>query len=43
MKLGSREIRMKKVLSIAALGVAGFGGVLTCGSITPTEQSGGRQ
>jgi hypothetical protein len=26
MKLGSREIQMKKVLSIAALGVAGFCG-----------------
>ncbi len=32
MKLGSREIQMKKVLSIAALGVAGFCGVAACGS-----------
>jgi len=32
MKLGAREIKMKKVLSIAALGVAGFCGVAACGS-----------
>ena len=32
MNLGSREIQMKKVLSIAALGVAGFCGVAACGS-----------
>jgi hypothetical protein len=32
MKLGSGETQMKKVLSIAALGMAGFCGVAACGS-----------
>ena len=32
MKLGSREVQMKKVLAIAALGAAGFCGVAACGS-----------
>jgi hypothetical protein len=32
MKLGSRETQMKKVLSVAALGVAGLCGVAACGS-----------
>ncbi len=30
MKLGSREVQMRKVLAIAALGVAGFCGVAAC-------------
>lgn len=30
MKLGSREVQMRKVLAIAALGVAGFCGVTAC-------------
>ena len=32
MKLGSREVQMKKVVAIAALGAAGFCGVAACGS-----------
>jgi len=32
MKLGSREVLMRKVLAVAALGVAGFCGVAACGS-----------
>lgn len=32
MKLGSREVQMRKVLAIAALGVAGSCGVAACGS-----------
>ena len=30
MKLGSREVQMRKVLAVAALGVAGFCGVAAC-------------
>ena len=37
MKLGSREIHMRKVLAIAALGVAGFGGVAACASAVPAS------
>lgn len=32
MKLGSREVQTRRVLAIAALGVAGFCGVAACGS-----------
>jgi len=32
MKLGSREVQVRKVLAVAALGVAGFCGVAACGS-----------
>ncbi len=32
MKLGSREVQMRKVLAVAALGVAGFCGVVACAS-----------
>jgi hypothetical protein len=32
MKLGSREVQMRKVLAIAALGAAGFCGVPACAS-----------
>jgi hypothetical protein len=32
MKLGSREVQMRKVLAIAALGTAGFCGVAACAS-----------
>ncbi len=32
MKLGSREVQMRKVLAIAALGAAGFCGVAACAS-----------
>ena len=32
MKLGSREVQMRKVLAFAALGVAGFCGVAACAS-----------
>jgi hypothetical protein len=35
MKLDLREIQMRKVLAIAALGVAGFGGVTACASTGP--------
>ena len=35
MKLDLREIQMRKVLAIAALGVAGFGGVAACASTVP--------
>jgi hypothetical protein len=32
MKLGSREVQMRKVLAVAALGAAGFCGVAACAS-----------
>jgi len=32
MKLGSKEVQLRKVLAIAALGAAGFCGVAACGS-----------
>jgi hypothetical protein len=32
MKLGSREVQMRKILAIAALGAAGFCGVAACAS-----------
>ena len=32
MKLGSREVQIRKFLAIAALGVAGFCGVAACAS-----------
>ena len=32
MKLGSRDVQMRKVLAVAALGVAGFCGVAACAS-----------
>jgi hypothetical protein len=32
MKIGSRDVQMRKVLAIAALGVAGFCGVAACGT-----------
>jgi hypothetical protein len=32
MKLGSREVQMRKVLAVATLGVAGFCGVAACAS-----------
>jgi len=35
MKLGSRDIQMRKIMAIAALGVVGFGGVAACGAATP--------
>jgi hypothetical protein len=39
MKLGSREVQMRKVLAIAALGAAGFGGVAACASaVQPSGQ-----
>lgn len=35
MKLDRGEIQLRKVLAIAALGVAGFGGVAACASTVP--------
>ena len=32
MRLGSRQVRMRKVLAVAALGLAGFCGVAACAS-----------
>jgi hypothetical protein len=32
MKIGSRDVQMRKVLAVAALGVAGFCGVAACGT-----------
>jgi hypothetical protein len=35
MKLDLRDIQLRKVLAIAALGMAGFGGVAACASTVP--------
>jgi hypothetical protein len=35
MKLDLRDIQLRKVLAIAALGMAGFGGVVACASTVP--------
>ena len=37
MKLDLRDIQLRKVLAIAALGMAGFGGVAACASTVPAD------